>query len=96
MNKYKLAILVATGYEDTELITAIDLFSRAELDFDLISVENKTTVKGSYNAYVKTVKYENTNLKDYNGLFLPGGKAIEILDDANFTNKTVKHALEND
>ena len=69
-----LMVLVATGFEDTELITTINIFNRNGISYDLVSIENKDTIQGQNEAYVKTKRLNTTNTSDYHGLFLPGGK----------------------
>ncbi len=75
----KIAVLVATGFEDTELITTINVFERNGIDYDLISVENLEIVTGQNEAMVKTTKFSDFKQDSYEGLFLPGGKGHKIL-----------------
>lgn len=73
-----LAIFVASDFEDTELIAALDIFNRNEISYTLFSVENLYEVRGKYEAFVKTTPI--TEFKDeYKGIFLPGGPGHKIL-----------------
>ena len=36
----KIAVFVATGFEDVELIATLDVLARGNITYDLISVEN--------------------------------------------------------
>ena len=99
MNKTKVLVVVATGFEDVELITTIDVFSRNEIDYDLVSIQNLVEVKGAYNAIVKTKLFKDINHNDYNVVFLPGGpgtkellkskELIKIIQEYNEKNKII-------
>ncbi len=73
----KIAVIVCTNYEDIELITTIDVLSRAPIDFDLISIENKDEVHGAQNAIVKTHHIDDIDFDNYSGIFIPGGPAVD-------------------
>ncbi len=73
-----IAILVADGFEDTELIGAIDFWTREGITFDLISIQNKKEVKGSYFAKIDTIPIDEINLNNFENLFIPGGKSGEL------------------
>lgn len=82
MNKtqqHNVLVLVATDFEDIELITTIDFFARDKIDYKLVSVENLQQVKGKYNAIVKTIALKEVDLKQFTALFLPGGPGYKIL-----------------
>ena len=79
----KLAVLIATGYEDVELILPLDIFKRKKIVYDLVSVENLTQVQGSNEAIVKTQKIKNLKPENYAGLMIPGGtKGVKRLSDS--------------
>ncbi|CAM9144350.1 DJ-1/PfpI family protein [Mycoplasma todarodis] len=73
-----IAILVADGFEDTELIGAIDYWTRENIDFELISIQNKTEVRGSYFAKVDTKPISEISFDDFENLFIPGGKSTSL------------------
>lgn len=75
----KLAVFVATGFEDTELISALDVFNRNELGYSLFSVENKNEVKGKFEAIVRTKTMDQFNPNEFDGIFLPGGPGVDLL-----------------
>lgn len=72
-------VFVATGFEDIELIAALDVFTRGGLNYDLVSPENLSTVRGKFNAIVETLPIKNFDEQNYEGLFLPGGPGYEVL-----------------
>lgn len=74
-----LIVFVTTGFEDTELIAALDVFNRNDISYDLVSIENKTEVKGKVEAFVKTIPLKEINLKEHRGVFLPGGPGHKLL-----------------
>ncbi len=84
-----IAILVADGFEDTELIGAIDYWTREKIDFELISIQNKTEVKGSYFAKIDTKPLDEINLDHFENLFIPGGKAVSLFKVFNKTNNII-------
>ncbi|WP_168380684.1 DJ-1/PfpI family protein [Mycoplasma todarodis] len=84
-----IAILVADGFEDTELIGAIDFWTREEIDFDLISIHNKKEVKGSYFAKIDTIPIDGINFDNYEHLFIPGGKSGVHFQNFNRTTEII-------
>lgn len=75
----KLAVFVATEFEDTELIAALDVFNRNQVGYTLFSAENKTEVKGKFEAIVKTKTMDQFNPNEFEGIFLPGGPGVDLL-----------------
>ncbi len=71
----KMAILLAEGFEDTELIGAIDFWTREEIEFELISIHNKKQLKGSYYAMVDTTPINEVSFDNFDHLFIPGGQS---------------------
>lgn len=77
----RVLVLVATNFEDIELIGTIDIFARQAINYQLVSVENHWEVKGKYNAIVKTTPLNEIDVQKFNALFLPGGPGFKILLD---------------
>lgn len=88
--KKNLAVFVATEYEDTELISSLDVFARNEVTYDLFSVENLDMVKGKFEAIVKTKRIDDFKSENYDGLFLPGGPGHVLLTKSDKLIATVK------
>lgn len=86
----KVLVVVATGFEDIELITVIDVFARENIKYDLVSIEDLNEVKGKYNAYVKTKLLNDINYHDYDALFLPGGPGTKILLQSGILIEIIK------
>ena len=86
----KIAVIVATGFEDTELVGTVDVFTREGISYDLISIENKDQVVGQANiAWVKTKKLQDVDLNEYDGLFLPGGQGHKILLKSSLLKESI-------
>ncbi|AHB36224.1 DJ-1 family glyoxalase III [Spiroplasma apis] len=77
-----IAVFVATGFEETEMIATVDVLRRAEQIFkgtfpviDIISVNDKKNIKGSHNIEVMADKtIQEINFDDYDCFVLPGGQ----------------------
>jgi len=70
------ACLLADGFEDIEALGTSALLRRAGFTVDFFSVYNKDEVKGSYQTVVTNLKkMKNLSVTDYDGLFIPGGRA---------------------
>ena len=85
----KIAILLAEGYEEGEVMFAVDIFRRGGLQCDLISVTQEMRVKSCNNVIVEADRFLGDDVKDgYDVLMLPGGqpgaenlkKVQEVLD----------------
>ena len=68
----KFACLLANGFEETEMISVVDLLRRAKIDVDLVSI-GALHVTGSHGVTVIADKLWN-DMAAYDGLFLPGGQ----------------------
>lgn len=87
----KFACLLADGFEDIEALGTSALLRRAGFEIDFISVYNEKTVKGSYKTSVTDIKkIKNLVVDNYDGLFLPGGKAAFLLRENEVVKKVVK------
>lgn len=70
----KAAVFLATGYEEIEALTVVDLCRRAGVETDMVSVTGEREVTGSHGISVVTDKLpEQAVLKEYDMLILPGG-----------------------
>ncbi|QGS51813.1 DJ-1 family glyoxalase III [Spiroplasma tabanidicola] len=77
-----VAIFLATGYEETEMISTVDVIRRAEQMFkgsfpvvDIVSISDKKEVTGSHGITIKADKtIQEINFDSYDCLILPGGQ----------------------
>lgn len=49
----KALIFLATGYEEVEMLTVVDMLRRAGIDIDMVSVTKDPEVTGSHNITIK-------------------------------------------
>lgn len=70
----KTAIFLATGYEEIEALTVVDMLRRKSIVIDMISItESKETI-GSHGIKVTAdLTIENADFDSYDCLILPGG-----------------------
>ena len=70
----KTAVLFATGYEEVEALTVVDLLRRAKIGCDMISLEDQDRVTGSHGIGIyMDAKFSETDFSRYDGVILPGG-----------------------
>ncbi|AHI52735.1 DJ-1 family glyoxalase III [Spiroplasma culicicola] len=101
----KVAIFLATGFEETEMISTVDVLRRAESLFkgsfeqvDMVSITDKTEVTGSHNITIKADKTMQTiNFDEYDCLVLPGGQpgVDNLMQCEVLMNAIEKHAQAN-
>lgn len=70
----RVICLLADGFEETEAIATIDVLRRAGCTVDLVSMNESRTVVGSHKITLTADRTWNSNLRDYDLLFLPGGQ----------------------
>ncbi|WP_339021582.1 DJ-1 family glyoxalase III [Spiroplasma endosymbiont of Atherix ibis] len=100
-----VAIFVANGFEDTEVVATVDVLRRAEKLFngsfpvvDIVSISDSKQVKGSWNIEIKADKLiSEIDFSKYDCLILPGGLVgVEHLKENDvLMNAIEKHAKEN-
>lgn len=72
----KIACLLADGFEDVEALATAALLRRAGITVDFYSVHNHQHVHGAYQTVVTNIlQMKDLMVSDYDGLFIPGGKA---------------------
>ncbi|WP_339029378.1 DJ-1 family glyoxalase III [Spiroplasma endosymbiont of Cantharis nigra] len=101
----KVAIFVANGFEDTEVVATVDVLRRAEKLFpksfpvvDIVSINDSKQVKGAWNIEIMADKLiNNINFSEYDCLILPGGRVgVDHLKESEILMKALeKHAKAN-
>ncbi|QHX35960.1 4-methyl-5(b-hydroxyethyl)-thiazole monophosphate biosynthesis protein [Spiroplasma sp. TIUS-1] len=99
----RLAIFLYDSFEDTEAVGTIDVIRRGAkmfpnhiLGIDVISIQNKDVVTGSWNNKLVVDKHlSDINFEDYDGLILPGGPAVVELLKSNPLEHEFKKAYDN-
>ena len=70
----KAAVFFATGFEEVEALTVVDLLRRANFDVSMVSISDEKYVTGSHNITIKTdTNIKELNFDDLDLLVLPGG-----------------------
>jgi putative intracellular protease/amidase len=87
----KIACLLADGFEDVEALATSALLRRAGIIVDFYSIYNKKMVKGSYETVVSvTYHMKKLNVKNYDALFVPGGRAAFSIRNDEFVQSIVQ------
>lgn len=69
----RLAAVFSNGFEEIELLSVVDVLRRANVNIDLVSIEDMINI-GSHNIKISADKMFNyDDILTYDGLFLPGG-----------------------
>lgn len=94
-NKIKIAIMVAQESEDMEVIVPYDLWKRAGISVEKISVEKKNTItlQSGTKIYCEEI-LEKTNLDRFTAIYLPGGRGHEKFLDEKFCKKLHEKLLK--
>lgn len=80
----RVAIFLATGFEEIEALTVVDLLRRVRVDVDMVSITGEKKAIGSHNIIVETDKIINQlNFSEYDMLILPGGMPGTLNLEAN-------------
>src|SRR5665647_1469574 len=78
----RVAVLLAEGFEEGEVLTVADILRRAVMDADLVSIAGQT-VRGGHDIEVVADTLLPDSLLDYDRVVLPGGipGATNLRDD---------------
>ena len=69
----RIGVLLATGFEEIEAVTIIDVLRRAELDVVLVGVDGEN-VRGAHGLQVSTeLSLAEAGKEDWSAIVLPGG-----------------------
>lgn len=93
----KTAIFLADGYEEIEALAVVDIFRRAGIEMDMVSISEELLTNGSHGICVMADKLlKDTNFADYNMLVLPGGlKGMQNLEACETLMKKIDEFYEN-
>ena len=75
----KIAVFFATGYEEIEALTVVDLCRRAKIEVDMVAVTGEGGVTGAHVTGAHGISvamdkvFEEVDFADYDMLVLPGG-----------------------
>ena len=93
----KIAVHLATGFEEIEAISIIDVLRRANLETLVVSVTGKKEVTGSHQVTViADVLFENVDYKTIEMIVLPGGMpGTAHLNEHDGLKKQILHFHKN-
>lgn len=93
----KVALLIFNNFEEIEALFPLDLLRRANIEVDLISIDDNKNVKGSHNIIVIADKiFSEVNFEIYDGIILPGGAGyIEYKNKKELFDIVKKFEVEN-
>ena len=70
----KAAIFLATGFEEIEAISIIDILRRGGMELDIVSVSGMEYVEGAHGIVVKSdLLFFSIDFSEYDLFLLPGG-----------------------
>ena len=92
----KILIPIATGFEEIEAVTLIDVLRRANLEVITASVEDKTQVQGANGiTIIPDTNIKNIKSDDIDMILLPGGwGGTDILANDEYTQNLIKQMDE--
>ncbi len=82
----KVLVPIATGFEEIEAVTIIDVLRRAEIKVLVASLDKKVLVKGANGITIETdLEVKNVNTDEIDMIILPGGwdGTYALADDEN-------------
>ncbi len=98
----KVLLLLAEGFEEVEALTTVDYLRRMDIIVDICSIMGERTVEGVHRIAVTSDKVldEIKNIKNYDGLIIPGGmpgatnlrdndRVIELVKEFNEEKKFI-------
>lgn len=70
----KTAMLFATGFEEVEALTVVDILRRAGIGCDMLALDDAAEVAGSHGISIRMDgAFSSADFSGYDGLLLPGG-----------------------
>lgn len=94
----KTAIFLAEGYEEIEALAVVDIFRRAGIETDMVSISEELLTKGSHGIQVMADKLlKDANFEEYDMLVLPGGlKGMQNLEACTVLMEQIDAFYEDD
>ncbi|MEA1892699.1 MAG: DJ-1 family glyoxalase III [Campylobacterota bacterium] len=89
MANVKVLVPLATGFEEIEAVTIIDVLTRAEIEVQVASLNEQNLVKGANSIVVQAnMHVKDVNIDNLDMIILPGGwdGTYALADDENIQN----------
>ena len=93
----KVALYLATGFEEIEALATVDILRRAGIEVDMISIEKTLEVVGAHDIKVMAdTLIEKIAPSDYQMIVLPGGMPGTInLDNSSLLKEHITYFSKN-
>lgn len=89
-------ILLANGFEEIEAISVIDILRRANIDLQIVSInEDLEVVSDRKLKVIADICIDNINLNTINSIILPGGSGYSNLEKSNKVIDIINFAKDN-
>lgn len=88
----KIGIFLAESCEEIEALTVVDIFRRAKMEIELISISDSKEITGSHNIqFMAETTAKEADFSALDGIVLPGGMPGTLhLGESEIVNQTVK------
>ena len=74
MKNTSILLMLATGFEEVEAVTTVDLLRRASLPVQTVSITGELMVKGAHGISITAdILFENADFNEAGMIILPGG-----------------------
>ncbi|MCI8966091.1 MAG: DJ-1/PfpI family protein [Lachnospiraceae bacterium] len=95
--KKRAAVFFATGFEEIEALTAVDLLRRAGIETACVSIDNEKRVTGSHNITVEMdAGLDRLDFGLYDILICPGGMpGTKNLEACEWLTKNIRASYQN-
>ena len=93
----KTAIFLADGYEEIEALAIVDIFRRAGIELDMVSISDELLTNGSHGIQVMAdMLLKDVGFDEYDMLILPGGlKGMQNLEACTTLMQQIDAFYEN-
>lgn len=94
----KTALFLADGYEEIEALAVVDIFRRAGITLDMVSISDELLTNGSHGIQVMAdILLKEVTFDEYDMLILPGGlKGMQNLEACTPLMMQIDKFYEND
>ena len=89
-------IFLATGYEEVEMLTVVDMLRRAKISIDMVSITDQKEVTSSHNVTITADKtLDEVDFDETEMLILPGGMpGAKHIDQSPEADQWIRAAAE--
>lgn len=91
----KVLLFLATGFEETEAVTTIDILRRAKLTVTTVSIQHEKAVIGAHNiTLMADALFDDVDFEQYDAIVLPGGMpgTLHLSEHKGLTEQILRYA----